>query len=226
MTESIHHVTFEQLVENQLDLDIGIQQFGGFVKTFANCMGIERIVVGIDTVALQDDLEARADREQRVFVLRSRARDHVFDRDVVFQVVELDQGQLGVVLGLAGQFPAFRECREATLHCVIEVFLQSVALEADLAHGFEVKVALAVVVDLVREFEQRVIGTFHQHPNQVIEAFQGKFLNRLIYRPGGVAAVYDLESGCCHISLLPAWVWCLRALRLARRPPRPGLFAA
>ena len=63
MPQVIHYELFEQLVENQFDLDIGFQQFCGPMKAFAYGLGIERVFIFVDFLASQYQLESFSHRE-------------------------------------------------------------------------------------------------------------------------------------------------------------------
>ena len=131
------------------------------MKALADRLGIQRIVVLGNFLAPQYRFKAFADGKQVVLEMRPRPGNHVFDRDRVFQVVEFNQGQFVFVVRLLDQFSLADELVETQLHFIVEMFLQAVAFDTDLAHRLEIHIAFAIVVDLVRKFEQRIVDAFH-----------------------------------------------------------------
>ena len=175
------------------------------MEAVAYSFGIQRIFVFVDLLATYHQLESFGDSKQLVFKLGPRPLDHVFDGNVIFDVFEFHQGQfILVIVILFDGFLFADEVLEALLHFIIEVGFQTVALQSDFAHGFEVHVAFPVVVDFVREFKHRVVDVFHQNAYQVVESVQGKTPDRVINRIFYTGGVNDFEFGCQH--LLPVFL--------------------
>ena len=136
--------------------------------------------------------------------MRPRPGNHVFNRNVVFEVVEFDQGQFFLIIRvLGGSFPGDKAF-EALLHFVIEVFFQAIAFQSDFTHRLEIHVAFSIVIDLVREFEHRIIDVLHQYTDQIVESVEGKTSNRVIDGVFTARRVNDFKFGCQH--LLPVFL--------------------
>ena len=163
------HAALEQLEHHQLGFQIKTKGLGGGAEAFADALGIDGQIVRFDPDIRHDGVKAARQKAQRFFIALLGLGDHAVDRQVLFQLVFLDQTQRIERIGRSGGLslsPA-DQLIEAVVQLLFEDVFHAFALDAQFPHGVEIEGLILVVAGLVGQIEQGVIGRVEHMPEQL-----------------------------------------------------------
>lgn len=168
------HVAFEQLEQDQLDLDLHAQVTSGLQKELAEHRRAERVVMVIEILA-QQHVEPRGQLIEGKTVALEYPTDHGLDRHAALHVIgtrcrilEYQRaGQCGLHDFVLNQRDKGLE--ELLKKAPFDVF----ALEAQVAHGFEKDVLFDIVARPVGHFKQGIVGVIEQFLQAVAQLLGG-----------------------------------------------------
>jgi GNAT superfamily N-acetyltransferase len=168
-------VLLEQLEDDQLDLDLHTQAAPGLQEIVTQHDRAKRIG-GIVQAARQQHVQARGQLAQGKAVAAQHLADHGVQRHRAFQLVVGHQSQL--VIAQRGRRTGFgrvvlTHAHEAFVEFLEKAALNALALEAQVAHGFEEGVLIDVVQRPIGHFEKGIVGVVEQHLKGLLELQRG-----------------------------------------------------
>jgi len=172
--EAGHHVAVEQLVDDQLDLDVGLQLAHRAAERLAEHGRADRIARIVDLAAADDDAEPLVDLVERSLQPVLGLGDHARYRERFLEFGIVDQRQSGASLrrdlGLHRLELAFGELAEVLRRLLLEQALDQLALLAHLAHAVEIFGLDRVAAGALGKIEQCVVDVFEQGADQPVDA--------------------------------------------------------
>ncbi|MCY1402528.1 hypothetical protein D9M71_176730 [compost metagenome] len=182
------HVFLEQLEDDQLDLDLHAEPLAGLQEGLAEQARAEGVGLVLDLAADQA-VQAGAQVRQGDAGAAHHLGDHGVHGDGFFQLVVLHQGQAVAGNRLqrrgASDF-VLVEAGEVVDEFLQEAALDGLALQAQVAHGFEEGVLFGVAGGAVRHLEQGVVGIVEQRLHGVPQ-LQGDLVAHADQRHGQAA---------------------------------------
>lgn len=170
-------ILFEQLEDDQLDLDLHAEVTPGLEEILAKHRRAHGVALIIETPGDQR-IQTSGQLPEGQAIATEDLGDHCIQRDRFFQLIIRNQCQfvvghrrsqchlMNVILVQSG------ECLGKAL---VEAALDVLALEPQVAHGFEEGVLIDVVQRPVGHFEQRVVGIIEQRL-QALSQLQGRLV--------------------------------------------------
>ncbi|MNO63809.1 hypothetical protein D3C76_545250 [compost metagenome] len=191
------HVFFEQFEDDQLDLDLDTQPLAGLEERLAQQARPHRVGLVLD-LAGDQGIQAGAQVRQRGGIAAHHLGYHGVQRDGLFQFVVLYQGQ--AVGGNRFEHRALGDVVLVEAGDVIGKFLQetaldSLALQAQVAHRLEESVLFTVAGGAIRHLEQRVVGIVEQRLHGVLQ-LPGELVAHTDQRHGQTAHGRSLRLPC------------------------------
>ena len=181
-----HHVAIEQLVDQQLDRRFAAPQVQRLGKPGSQHLGADGVVGDRDFVAPEHFAEAHVHGVQLAVETILRLGNHRGDRQILFQVVLINQAQLVFCrLGSGKSRPGSKVGPEIVkaLHAAVDkAFFNRLALLAQLAHGLEVAGLQGIAGGFIRQLIQIVIEMLEQVLQQARQGFAQALAHGLDHR--------------------------------------------
>ncbi|MCY1510087.1 hypothetical protein D9M68_444540 [compost metagenome] len=169
--DAAEHVLLEQLEDDQLDLDLHPEAAAGLEERIAQGFRTEWIGLVVDFPGNQR-IQARGQVPQRQGVAAHDLGDHRVDGHALFQLVVLNQRQAverhGVQLRRLADL-VLVEGGERLEDPLQEAALDVLALQAQVAHGFEEGVLLGVAGGPIGHLEQGIVSVVEQRLQCLLE---------------------------------------------------------
>ena len=180
------HVLFEQLEDDQLDLDLHTQATAGVEEVFAEQGGAERVALVVQLLA-DHRIEARGEMAQRNSVSAHHLGYHGVQRHGFFQLVVLYQAQAverhRVERGLRLADFVLIEIGEGLEHLLQKTTLDVLALQTQVTHGLEEGILLGITGRPIRHLEEGIVGIVEQALQTLLELLR-RFVTHLNQRHG------------------------------------------